>query len=300
MNKVDVVIIAAAEFDSPMIRDFIHRYHSRFNKIHYIFDVARYHVLTQSENSHIDFITNDLVGKCDITICRHESNGIHDWRSIAMNLAIDNSNADYIFSFEPDFIGDWDRIVDIMLNQEYVLFGNYTAGQRIMDVRLWPSFWGCRMSNLKKTDRNFSAMPNLATRQSCGVSYNKAVKFFPPFDGTKDFALSAPMTIANKKTICVIDGIEDVVYDHFDYVSTQIMEHVVDDGKQLLLLNRMPDIWWEHMTGITYDYLTMALHNKLARQNTAYTRFYELCRNCNVAFYDKWLDASSKILAATL
>lgn len=299
MHKIDIVIIAAADFDSPMMRDFIHRYHSKFNKIHYIFDVPKYHVLTQNENGYIDFITNDLVGKCDITISRHDG-GIHDWRSVAMNIAIDNSNADYIFSFEPDFIGDWDKIVDIMLNQDYVVFGNYTAGQRIMDVRLWPSFWGCRMSNLKKTDRIFSAMPNRMIQQSYGVSYNKGVKFFPPFDGDKDWAFSAPTMLANKKTIRVVDSIDDVGYDHFDYVSTQIMEHVIDDGKQLLLLNRMPDIWWEHMTGITYDYQTMSIHNKIARPNIAYTRFYELCRNCNVVFYDKWIDVSNRILAATL
>ena len=72
MNKVDVVIISIPEFDSPLIRDFIHRYHTCFNKIYYVFNYVFASPLTVKERSFIEFIENDLKDKCD-NICRHQT-----------------------------------------------------------------------------------------------------------------------------------------------------------------------------------------------------------------------------------
>lgn len=293
MNKIDIVIITIAEFDSPMIRDFIHRYHHKFNKIYYIFNVNTF--IKSIEQSYIDFVTKDLAGKCEIIMSDRGNGGIHDWRSTSMQVALAKTNAEYIYSIEPDFIGDWDKIVENMLTQDYTIFSNYTAQQECRNVRLWPSFWGCKTDVIRKINSVFSAIPDDRIKQLYGVTYSKVLKFYPSFDPSDNSGLFGPQKIANNKTIQVEDESE-VYFDHFDYVTTQIMENVVDDGKQLLLLNRIPSIWWEHMTGITYDYFTMSMYNKITRQNTAYSRFYELCCKCDVDFFDKWIDVSNRII----
>jgi len=41
-----------------------------------------------------------------------------DWRDECVQEVLKRSTGDYIFSMEPDFIGDWDKIVDFILNKE--------------------------------------------------------------------------------------------------------------------------------------------------------------------------------------
>ena len=295
MNKVDVVIISIPEFDSPLIRDFIHRYHTCFNKIYYVFNYVFASPLTVKERSFIEFIENDLKDKCEILHQATELHGVHDWRSLSMNAALVKSNADYIFSIEPDFVGDWDKIVDKMLNVEYSLFTNYSAATDISTFRFWPSFWGCKRSLLNKVDCNFSSMSDDRVKSLCGIKYDKVIKYSPPFSVATDLYTNGTCNLTNK-IVKVETDVENAYYDHFDYVSTQLMDLVQDDGKQLLFLNRMPDVWYEHMSGITYDFREVSNGKSMPRTNNAYRRFYELCLLCTVTFFNEWRQVSKVIV----
>lgn len=298
MNKIDIFVIAVPEFDSPMIRDFIHRYHDKFNKISYIINVDNSQTLSESENQYIDFIRTDLQNKATVVISNHVAEAPHDWRSACLKEVISNTDADYLFSIEPDFIGDWDKIVDIMLNKNYSIFTNYTAAHG-GTIRLWPSFWGCKTELLKKTDLIFSAMPAKWTRDFYNVNYNKIISYDPPYRVEVDHKQSSPFNMANSKKLIIVE-VDEPSYDHFDYVSTQIVDMIKENiDEEVLLLNRMPDIWWEHMTGITHDYMCMVRDGKIMRPIGVYKRFYDLCRMCNVKFFSKWLELSDKILQST-
>ena len=293
MNKVDVIIIAFAEFDSPMTRDFIHRYYDKFNKISYVVNV-NHNGLNDSEKKYVEFISNDLKNKADVVLHQLDGSIPHDWRSEPLVKLINKSTADYVYGIEPDFVGDWDKIVDVMLNGTHSLFTNYTAHQNGA-VRLWPSFWGCKIDLLKKVDMNFSSMPDDRVLNLYGVSYNKMLTYEPSFVLSRDNDFSEPSNILNNKKLCV-RTVNVPSYDHFDYVSTQIVDMVGDDGKEVLLLNRMSDIWWEHITGITFDFISIHKEGKTTRSSKVYKKFYDLCMKCNVNFFDGWLKVSNMIL----
>lgn len=297
MNKVDIIILALAEFDSPITRDFIHRYHHLFNKISYVVVVGNHPSnLSLSENEYVDFISSDLKNKADVIVHQIVGTLPHDWRSEPFVKLINQSTADYVFSMEPDFVGDWDKIVDIMLNNKsYKIFTNYTAHQN-NTVRLWPSFWGCRIDLLKKIDMNFSSMPDERVLNLYGVTYKKMLTYDPPFELSRDGAFSKPNDIANSKKLCVKE-VTIPTYDHFDYISTQLVDlFCVDDGEQILLLNRMSDVWWEHITGITFDFISMYKEGKTVRSPLVYKKFYDLCMKCNVKFFNQWTNTSQRIL----
>lgn len=293
MNKVDVIIIAFAEFDSPITRDFIHRYHTKFNKISYVINVNN-NGLSDTEKQYVEFISNDLKNKADVILHHLDGSMPHDWRSEPLVKLIKQSNADYVYSIEPDFVGDWDKIVDIMINRTYSLFTNYTAHQNGA-VRLWPSFWGCKMELLKKLDMNFSSMPDARVLSLYGVNYNKMLTYDPPFVLARDTDFSEPINMLKDKRLCV-RSVDSPSYDHFDYISTQIVDMVGDDDKEILLLNRMNDIWWEHITGITFDFVSMHRDGKTTRSSKVYKKFYDLCMRCNVNIFDKWSNVSNAIL----
>lgn len=274
MNKVDIFIVSIPEFDSPIIRDFIHRYHTKFNKIYYIFNYVKTMGLNESEKGYTNFITNDLKDKCEIIHQKHESFDKHDWRSLSVKNVLEKSNSDYIFSIEPDFFGDWDKIVDIMINEEYDIYTNYIFNES--NVRLWPSFWGCKRSLLNQIDVNFSAMPDPNIKTMYGVTYNKVLKF------------------DNNNKLFVEEKTDFVSYDHFDYVSTQLVEKSCVD--KVLLLNKFKNIWYNHASGITQDFSTIKYENKLCRSNDFYKLFYDWCKKCNVNFYKDWEERSEKII----
>lgn len=280
MNKVDVFIISIPGFDSPIIRDFIHRYHNKFNKIYYVFNYVKGKELTDCEAGYVNFITDDLKDKCEIIHQQHECFDNDDWRSLSIKNVLGKSNADYIFSIEPDFVGDWDKIIDIMINKDYDIFTNYTSGRTdsgFLSVRLWPSFWGCKKSLLNQIDINFSSMPDPNVKSMYKINYNKR------------------LTFDENNKLAVVES-TNTVYDHFDYVSTQLVEKSCDDGKQILLLNRFENIWYKHIAGITNDFYSIDYSKKLFRRPNDYSYFYKLCRECKVNLYQDWINRSDKII----
>lgn len=280
MNKVDIFIVSIPEFDSPVIRDFIHRYYQRFNKIYYIFNYVKTMGLTESEKGYINFITDDLKDKCEIIHQEHECFDEHDWRSLSVKNVLERSNGDYIFSIEPDFFGDWEKIINMMINEDYDIFSNYTCSNDKTNVRLWPSFWGCKRSLLNSININFSAMPEPKHKVLYKIDYNKVLKFD---ENDKLIAFELNNT---------------ALYDHFDYVSTQLVEKSCDDGKKILLLNRFKDIWYGHSTGITHDFYSVNVHKKIFRMPDEYFKFYNICKKCEVKFYQPWIESSEQIISS--
>lgn len=274
MNKVDIFIVSIPEFDSPIIRDFIHRYYNKFNKIYYVFNYIKSVKLTDLEIEYVNFITDDLKGKCEIVHQQHERFENHDWRSLSVKNVLEKSDGDYIFSIEPDFFGDWDKIVDVMINKEYDIFTNYTHSG--FNDRLWPSFWGCKKSLLNDVDLNFSAMPDPNIKSIYGITYNKVLK------------------IDDNNKLTVKEQTDFVSYDHFDYVSTQLVEKSCDD--KVLLLNKFKNIWYKHITGITHDFYSIKYQGKMCRNSNEYIEFYEYCKKCKVNFYKEWVERSEKII----
>lgn len=280
MNKVDVFIISIPEFDSPIIRDFIHRYHTYFNKIYYVFNYVNDQKLTNEQKGYIDFIENDLKNKCEFIYQTHENFYKFDWRGLSVNNVLSKSTGDFIFSIEPDFICDWDKIIDIMINKSYDIFSNYTGSPHNLenpDIRLWPSFWGCYKKHLDLIEKNFSAMPDPRVKSLYNVTYNKSLRF----EGDRLMSKNVDKFVS---------------YDHFDYVSAQLVDIINDNGNNIILLNNIKDIWYEHASGITQDFSTIKYENKLYRSNNCYKLFYEWCKKCNVNFYKDWEERSEQII----
>lgn len=279
MNKVDIFIVSIPEFDSPIIRDFIHRYYDKFNKIYYVFNYIKSVKLTDLEIEYVNFITEDLKGKCEIVHQHHECFDNHDWRSLSIRNVLEKSNGDYIFSIEPDFFGDWDKIVDVMINKEYDIFTNYTSCHENsnISVRLWPSFWGCKRSLLNQVDMNFSAMPSQDVKSMYKIDYNKSLRLD---------------TNTNKLVVKELNI--SIMYDHFDYVSTQLVEKSCDS--KIILLNNLKNVSYNHITGITHDFFSIKYQNKMCRSSDFYFQFYEHCKKCKVNFYKEWVERSEKII----
>lgn len=290
MNKVDLFVISNPTFDSPLIRDFIHKYYTRFNKVFYVFSYSQ--DFNENWRPYTNFIENDLKDKCEIIYSRMSGALNSDWRDEAVHEVLKRSTGDYIFSMEPDFIGDWDKIVDTMLNVDYSLFS--VVEHNLTGIRLWPCFWGCKKSLLSQIKYlNFGATVDQRVKDLFGVDYNKRLKF--DNDQLKYLNADAVKNFYKEHKIITEEMSVPHFYDHFDLVSTQLMDIVQDDGKQLLLLDRL-DVYFKHFAGITHDYLMMYEHGRKARNGPAYRLFHEQCVKTNVQLFPEWVSISNKIL----
>jgi hypothetical protein len=291
MNKVDLFVIAAPNFDSPIIRDFIHKYHNRFNKVFYIFSYSQ--VFNEKWRPYTTFVENDLKDKCEVIYCRMSGALDTDWRDECVQEVLKRSTGDYIFSMEPDFIGDWDKIVDLILNKNYSLFSMLDSN--LSGLRLWPCFWGCKKSLLSQIKYpKFGAPVDARVKQLFGVDYNKKLRFNK--DGLQHVDSKDRVKFYKENKIITEEVPFPHFYDHFDLVSAQLMDIIQDDGEQLLLLNRMDDVWYYHIAGITHDFHTMYEHNRIARDTMAYRMFYDYCMKTNVNMFPDWLEVSSRII----
>ena len=290
MNKIDLFVISSPTFDSPIIRDFIHKYHSKFNKVFYVFSYSQ--DFNEQWLPYTTFVENDLKDKCEFIYCRMSGALNSDWRDESVHEVLKRSTGDYIFGMEPDFVGDWEKIVDIMFNTHYSLFS--MVEHNITGIRLWPSFWGCKKSLLSQIKYiNFGATVDERVKKLFGVDYNKRLKF--DNDRLKYLNADAVKNFYKDHKILTEEMSVPHYYDHFDLVSTQLMDIIQDDGKQLLLLDRL-DVYFKHFAGITHDYLMMYQHGIKARNGPSYRLFYEACMKTNVQLYSEWVDISNKIL----
>lgn len=291
MNKIDLFFIAAPSFDSPLTRDFIHKHHSKFNKIFYVFSFSQN--FNESWRPFTNFIENDLKDKCEFIYCRMSGALNSDWRDESVHEVLKRSTGDYIFSIEPDFICDWDKVFDFMFNKDYSLFS--MVEHNLSGIRLWPSFWGCKKSLLTQIKYlNFGATIDDRVKKLFNIDYNKRLKFdndqlkYLNADQVKDFY--------KENKIITEEMPVPYYYDHFDLVSTQLMDIVQDDGHQLLLLDRL-DVWFKHIAGISHDFITMYKDGEKARNGPAYKLFFDESMKTNVKLLDEWVNISNKILA---
>lgn len=266
-KKIDVVIISVTILDSPLIRDFIHKYYNFFNSIYYIFtynnETYPDGLVCSAETPYTEFIKSDLKGKCKfITRYSLQDNSLYsDWRDSCMQDFLNQSTGDYILSLEPDVSLDWDKALDIINKKSFKFMS-------VWRERFWPCFWLCKkelLDNLKY--KTFSAFGN-NIKQQANIVYNKKITY-----------------IDNKFE--VID-VNEQDYDHFNLISTQIVDKI--DKNDILLLDN-EGIWWEHYSGITQGYVSMV------DGDDRYKKFYNRCINhTSVNLLNIWKDRSLRII----
>lgn len=293
MNKIDLFVISAPNFDSPIIRDFIHKYHDKFNKIYYLFSYSD-HFFRDEWKPIYEFVKQDLDGKCEFINVQASGDITTDWRDECVQQVLKRSTGDYIFSIEPDIIGDWEKIVDMMLNQTYELFS--VVDHNLSGIRLWPCFWGCRKSLLSKIKYpKFCAPVDDRVKKLYQVDYNKKL-IFEGCSALDAIDISKAHLFYKKYKIVNVENETPKYYDHFDLVSTQLFDLIQDDGKQLLLLNRFEQVYFRHYMGISHDYLTMFEYNRKARDPQVFTDFYNDSIKTDAKLHPQWLEVSKKIL----
>jgi len=292
MKKIDLFVICAPNFDSPIIRDFIHKYHTRLNKIFYVISYSDAFFKPEWE-VFSEFIEDDLRDKCEIIYANYSGAGDTDWRDECVHKVLERSTGDYIFTFEPDFVANWEQLLYEMENADYKLFAslvyNYSG------IRIWPCFWGCKKELLNEIEyKKFAAPVDRRVKDLFKINYNKYIVF----ENGNDIPLDSNIDeFIRKNKLVVRDSDKPIYYDHFDLVTTQLLERMNDDGNQLLLLNRM-NIWYKHYMGITHDFDMMFKYDRKARETTAYKEFFEYSKNnTSVKLLDEWVTISNKIVA---
>jgi hypothetical protein len=298
MNKIDAFVILPPNFDSPIVRDFIHRYHTKFNKIYYLFSHS-YAFFDEKWKPYINFIQQDLDGKCEFI--HHQSSGKldTDWRDECVQEVLKKSTGDYILSLEPDFSADWDSVLELMLNNDYELCS--TLESNFTGIRLWPCFWSCKKSTLAKLKyQKFAAPVDERVKNLYKIDYNKYIKF-ENITKENTIFVNNKIEFYNSNKVVSVESEKPIYYDHFDLVSTQLFDFIQDDGKQFLMLNRYENIKFHHYTGITHDYLMMYEHGRKARNPPphdpmVYDLFYKECLTKNLNFFPEWIEISKKII----
>lgn len=299
MNKIDAFVIIPPNFDSPIVRDFIHRYHTKFNKIYYLFSHSNA-FFNEEWKIYTKFIEEDLNGKCEFIYHKSSGDLETDWRDECVQEVLKRSTGDYILSLEPDFSGDWNSILDLILNKNYELCS--TIDSNLSGIRLWPCFWSCKKSTLNKLKYpKFAAPVDQRVKDLFKINYNKYIQFE---NVTKSLGLfvTDKIDFYKKNKVVNVESTNPVYYDHFDLVTAQIFDFIQDDGDQFILLNRYENIKFHHYTGITYDYLMMYEHGVKARNSEpndplGYNMFYEECISKNVNLLPEWIEISKKIVA---
>lgn len=139
MRDVDIIIVAPESVDYPNFRKFLHNVRYNFNEIIYVFTKG------STEFNYSNFIKNDL----SFVKFIHSENKHGDWRDVATNEGIDNSNANKILFIEPDFKINENILLNMNLDNDVVTYYDNS-------LRIWPSFLMVKKELLKKTERNFS------------------------------------------------------------------------------------------------------------------------------------------------
>ena len=208
MRDVDIIIVAPESLDYPNFRKFLHNIRYDFNEIIYVFtkDSSRF--------NYSNFIKTDLPF---VKFIHSENKNNRDWRDVATNNGIDNSNANKILFIEPDFKINKNVLINMNLNNDVVSY--YDSA-----LRIWPSFLMVKKELLKKTDRNFSAGQFDQIVKLDGVN----------FKGTM---------IKNKITE------KNVLVDHFGKFTSDLL-NLTDD---FCFLNES-NIEFHHYAGITHNF----------------------------------------------
>ena len=163
MVKPDVIVAWPISHDYPLWRQFIRDNRERFAKV--IVSVTQH-----DGTPMIDFVREAMCPD-DVTFIDARATGSADWRDVAVNLALNVSDAEWVWFTEQDFFITepeyfWRLVNELCLGDEYSkpvdAYGRYDdaeASERDHFIRNHPSCLFVRRSLIEATSRNFGVTP---------------------------------------------------------------------------------------------------------------------------------------------
>ncbi len=163
MKNPDLLITWIKHCDYPIFRSFLRKRRGFFGKI----------IIYWSEHFrdmyYDKFIQDDLkdLGNIQFIPNIEYKYGIEDWRNIATNRMLQETNSEWICSVEQDFFAkDWDKllnsITDASKNFDLLGYKGYQGqaehqASYLTGNYVHPAFWFMKRELLEKTTKNFSA-----------------------------------------------------------------------------------------------------------------------------------------------
>lgn len=151
MDNCDVIVCWPKNADYPLWRDFIKKHAHFFGTIYICFTV------TNQEPDYSDFVKEDL-GDDEFCYLYPETPAGEDWRSYAINMALNESKADWIWFTEQDFF-----ILDPnfwVATRNAIEAGYDVVGYKDGNTRLHPCNLWVKRTWINKTSRDFGIVPD--------------------------------------------------------------------------------------------------------------------------------------------
>jgi len=155
--KKSLIISWISSCDYPLFRVWLEKYHGYFDEIIIYWDIQFRHPIfwafIQQSLSHLPNIRF-------IDPVPYEY-GVGDWRSTATNELVRHATGDWLISIEQDwFCKDWDSLFRSMDEsmKHYDMFGWWNPTN---NPYIHPAFWGIKRELFEKTNKDFSAHPEI-------------------------------------------------------------------------------------------------------------------------------------------
>lgn len=181
MNKPDLCITWIKHCDYPLFRSFLKKYKDFFGNIYIYWS-------EHNRFPYYDHFIQNAFYEDDIFIVNIDPVltdwGKEDWRNKSTNEMLKYSDSEWVCSIEQDFFAkDWDKILQTVVNQsnncEYIGWkaqqGSQPNQEYLTREYVHPSFWFMKREALEKTDKDFSANPQLGA-DHFGLLTRSAIK----------------------------------------------------------------------------------------------------------------------------
>lgn len=145
--RPDVIVTWPVTCDYPPWRELIKRERARFNRVHVAWSAR------SGEVDYRELVESDLAGVADFYDATER--GGRDWRDVAVNLALNNSDADWVWFTEQDLLPHDETL---LLNLERALLVDTPVGRR-EDDRWHPSCLLVQREAIERTSRYFGPEP---------------------------------------------------------------------------------------------------------------------------------------------
>lgn len=155
--KPDLLVCWIKHCDYPIFRRFLRRHRGKFGKVIIYWSEHFRHMYFNG------FIEKDLAD-LDITFLQNidYKYGYEDWRNVATNHMLKQSNSEWVCSIEQDFFArDWEKLFAMVFKamETNDLVGMGAMAGSPPTFYIHPSFWFMKRSVLEQTRKDFSAAP---------------------------------------------------------------------------------------------------------------------------------------------
>ncbi len=274
-KNTDCFWVGQLAYDWPLMRYFIKKNHTRFNKFYYVVNYTtdifnNRPDIFQHTQDHVDMIREDLKNYNFEIIYINTDYSCRDWRDQCFNEFLKKSRSEYIFHLDPD----------VYIEQEYI---EHLSTLSEFDFRILCPRWGSRIwpflfasrNDIDQTSRDFTT--NTICSNFIESIYNKT---------------------QNLKLSC--DGIRHNG-DHGDKLILELLELTNFSGWKFF---QDDDVVCKHYNGRTYYHMFLqrrmhglvhesdnaTSHTILTSQRYLHIQYLERISNLNINLFDFYKD----------